>query len=144
MYNDPMTSSEPALHPLMRRIDSLLLAVLVIARIRIDTLGELMDFYAASDAAFVGGSLIAHGGHNPLEPLALGLPVISGEAVFNFAEIYAAMQAEGLVMWVNDAESLATAVLTASKIIENPRGLSFLAIHKGALGKLLDRIRCNG
>jgi len=109
----------------------------------IDTLGELMDFYAASDVAFVGGSLVAHGGHNPLEPLALGLPVISGEAVFNFAEIYAAMQAEDLVTWVNGAESLATAVLATSKIHENPRGLDFLARHRGALGKLVNRIEKN-
>ncbi|MDD2893369.1 MAG: 3-deoxy-D-manno-octulosonic acid transferase [Halothiobacillaceae bacterium] len=109
----------------------------------IDTLGELMDFYAASDVAFVGGSLVTHGGHNPLEPLALGLPVISGEAVFNFAEIYAAMRAEDLVTWVSDVESLATAVLAASKIHENPRGLDFLARHKGALGKLVNRIEKN-
>ena len=109
----------------------------------IDTLGELMDFYAASDVAFVGGSLVPHGGHNPLEPLALGLPVISGEEVFNFAEIYAAMQAEDLVLWVNDAESLATAVLTGSKIRENARGLDFLARHKGTLGKLVSRIEKN-
>ncbi len=106
----------------------------------VDTLGELMDFYAASDVAFVGGSLVPHGGHNPLEPLALGLPVISGENVFNFTEIYAVMQAEDLVTRVNDAESLATAVLAAANIREKPRGLDFLARHKGALGKLVNRI----
>jgi 3-deoxy-D-manno-octulosonic-acid transferase len=109
----------------------------------IDTLGELMDFYAASDVAFVGGSLVPRGGHNPLEPLALGLPVISGTSVFNFAEIYAAMQTEDLILWVNDAESLASAVLTAAKIDENSRGLAFVARHKGALGKLVNRIEKN-
>ena len=107
----------------------------------IDTLGELMDFYAASDVALVGGSLVPHGGHNPLEPLALGLPVISGEAVFNFAEIYAAMQLEDLVSWVSDVESLASAVHAAAKNRENSRGLDFLARHKGALGKLVDRMK---
>src|SRR6185312_15861990 len=41
----------------------------------LDTLGELMDFYAAADVAFVGGSLVPIGGHNLLEPAAIGLPV---------------------------------------------------------------------
>ncbi|MGD9887941.1 MAG: lipid IV(A) 3-deoxy-D-manno-octulosonic acid transferase [Halothiobacillaceae bacterium] len=108
--------------------------------ILIDTLGELLDFYAASDVAFVGGSLVPHGGHNPLEPLALGLPVLSGEAVFNFAEIYAAMQAEGLVTWVSDAKSLATYVLASLDIPKTSRGLDFLKQHRGALGRLSVRM----
>ena len=46
----------------------------------LDTMGELTAFYAASDAAFVGGSLVPMGGHNLLEPAALGVPVITGPA----------------------------------------------------------------
>lgn len=49
-----------------------------------DTMGELMLLYAMADVALVGGSLVAHGGHNPLEPLAFKLPVISGKHTFNF------------------------------------------------------------
>ena len=52
-----------------------------------DTMGELPLLYAASDVAFVGGSLIEIGGHNMLEPAALGVPVMFGPHVFNFAEI---------------------------------------------------------
>ncbi|MEJ6655680.1 MAG: lipid IV(A) 3-deoxy-D-manno-octulosonic acid transferase, partial [Pseudomonas sp.] len=52
-----------------------------------DTMGELMQFYACADVAFVGGSLIPGGGHNYLEPAALGLPVLSGPHRFYFAEI---------------------------------------------------------
>ena len=44
----------------------------------LDTLGELLDFYAAGDVAFVGGSLVPIGGHNLLEPAALGLPILTG------------------------------------------------------------------
>ena len=44
----------------------------------VDTMGELTAFYAASDVAFVGGSLVPVGGHNLLEPAALGVPVITG------------------------------------------------------------------
>jgi 3-deoxy-D-manno-octulosonic-acid transferase len=52
-----------------------------------DSMGELPLFYAASDVAFVGGSLVRHGGHNLLEPAALGIPVVTGPHVFNFTEI---------------------------------------------------------
>ena len=52
----------------------------------IDTLGELLGFLAMADVAFVGGSLQPVGGHNVLEPAALGLPVLVGPHMFNFAE----------------------------------------------------------
>lgn len=71
-----------------------------------DTMGELMGMYAASDAAFVGGSLVHHGGHNPLEPAALGLPIVMGEYVFNFAEICERLaQVKGLTI-VGDEDAL--------------------------------------
>jgi 3-deoxy-D-manno-octulosonic-acid transferase len=53
----------------------------------IDTMGELMPFFAASDVAFVGGSLVPIGGHNVLEPAALSRPVLVGPHTFNFEEI---------------------------------------------------------
>jgi 3-deoxy-D-manno-octulosonic-acid transferase len=52
-----------------------------------DSMGELPLFFAAADVAFVGGSLVPHGGHNLLEPAALGIPVVTGSHVFNFTEI---------------------------------------------------------
>ena len=58
-----------------------------------DSMGELPLFYAASDVAFVGGSLVPHGGHNLLEPAALGIPVVTGPHVFNFTEICNLLQA---------------------------------------------------
>ncbi|MGA9828500.1 MAG: lipid IV(A) 3-deoxy-D-manno-octulosonic acid transferase, partial [Rhodanobacteraceae bacterium] len=58
----------------------------------IDTMGELMGFYAGADVAFVGGSLVPVGGHNLLEPAALMKPVLVGPHTFNFAEI-----TEGLI-----------------------------------------------
>ena len=53
----------------------------------IDTLGELMAFYACADVAFVGGSLQAIGGHNLLEPAAVGTAMVTGPHLHNFAEI---------------------------------------------------------
>ncbi|HUW98168.1 MAG TPA: lipid IV(A) 3-deoxy-D-manno-octulosonic acid transferase [Acidiferrobacter sp.] len=52
-----------------------------------DTMGELILFLAAADCAFIGGSLVKTGGHNPLEALALGVPAVFGPHMFNFAEI---------------------------------------------------------
>jgi 3-deoxy-D-manno-octulosonic-acid transferase len=52
-----------------------------------DTMGELTLLYAASDVAMVGGSMIRHGGHNVLEPCALGIPVVFGPHMFNFLDI---------------------------------------------------------
>ncbi len=71
----------------------------------IDTLGELLLFYAVSDIAFVGGSLISKGGHNLLEPAALGLPILTGESLFNFAEIEKLLDnAKGLIKIKNSQE----------------------------------------
>ncbi len=53
----------------------------------LDTLGELLVYYAASDVAFVGGSLQPFGGHNVLEPASVGIPIITGQYVHNFMEI---------------------------------------------------------
>ena len=52
-----------------------------------DTMGELSLLYSAADVAFVGGSLVPHGGHNILEPCATGTPVVFGPHMFNFNEI---------------------------------------------------------
>lgn len=60
-----------------------------------DTLGELGLFYRLVACAFVGGSLVAHGGQNPLEPARLGCPVLVGPHTWNFAEVIARLDAAG-------------------------------------------------
>jgi len=76
-----------------------------------DTMGELLLFYAASDVAFVGGSLVATGGHNFLEPALFGLPLISGPNLFNFAKIVSLLQDNNALEIVNDAEELAGQII---------------------------------
>jgi 3-deoxy-D-manno-octulosonic-acid transferase len=71
-----------------------------------DTMGELPLFFAASDVAFVGGSLVPVGGHNVLEPAALGLPVLVGRHVFNFAGITRALLETGACWQVDAAAEL--------------------------------------
>lgn len=75
-----------------------------------DTLGELGLFYRLAPIAFVGGSLVPHGGQNLLEPAQLDCAILHGPAVFNFEAIAAAMKAGGASEMVRDADGLATAV----------------------------------
>ena len=76
-----------------------------------DTMGELPVFYAASDLAFVGGSLVDIGGHNLLEPAVLGIPALTGPHTRNFADVAASLEAVGAVRVVNGTDELAGAVV---------------------------------
>jgi 3-deoxy-D-manno-octulosonic-acid transferase len=58
----------------------------------LDTIGDLASMYSVATVAFVGGSLVAKGGHNPLEPAQFGIPVVMGESYANFKEIVGAMK----------------------------------------------------
>ncbi len=75
-----------------------------------DTLGELGLFYRLAPIAFLGGSLIPHGGQNPIEPARLDTAVLHGPHVHNFADIYAALDAAVPAGPITDAASLADAV----------------------------------
>lgn len=71
-----------------------------------DSMGEMLLWYAAADVAFIGGSLVAHGGHNPLEAAAFGVPVLSGEHVHNFADMFPALCQMGGAVLVRDETGL--------------------------------------
>lgn len=77
----------------------------------IDAMGELMQFYAAADLAFVGGSLVPIGGHNVLEPAALSKPVLVGPHTFNFEEITLTLIREGGGVRLAGVEDLGNDVL---------------------------------
>ncbi|MGY8849803.1 MAG: lipid IV(A) 3-deoxy-D-manno-octulosonic acid transferase [Pseudomonadales bacterium] len=72
-----------------------------------DTMGELMVFFGACDVAFVGGSLVATGGHNMIEPAAWGVPVLTGPHLFNFTEASQLLLAADGMLVCNDAAELA-------------------------------------
>lgn len=107
-----------------------------------DTLGELMFLYALADLAFVGGSLIANGGHNLLEPAALGKPLLSGPHLFNFLEIAALLREAGDLLEVADSAELHAAV---QRLFAEPElavrmaaaGEAVLQANRGALARLL-------
>jgi len=73
----------------------------------VDTMGELTALYASADVAFVGGSLTAVGGHNLLEPAALGLPVLTGPSHENSKEIALLLLRRGAALQVANALDLA-------------------------------------
>ncbi|MGF1644539.1 MAG: lipid IV(A) 3-deoxy-D-manno-octulosonic acid transferase [Thiotrichales bacterium] len=97
-----------------------------------DSMGELMQFYAAADVAFVGGSLVPIGGHNILEPAALGLPVLTGPHTQNLKEIIALFEREHAIRVVTDDLTLGNAVV---ELLAN-RGA---ATEQGARGQHLIR-----
>jgi len=76
----------------------------------VDTLGELGIFYRLAEFAFIGGSLLEIGGHNPFEAIKLNCAVISGRGVFNFKEIYASLEKENAAIMLNSGEQLSSAV----------------------------------
>jgi 3-deoxy-D-manno-octulosonic-acid transferase len=76
----------------------------------VDAMGMLLDCYAAGDVAFVGGSLVAVGGHNLLEPAALARPILTGPSHANAREILQALLAAHAVRVVRDAAELGRAV----------------------------------
>ncbi|MCK7552003.1 lipid IV(A) 3-deoxy-D-manno-octulosonic acid transferase [Marinobacter goseongensis] len=110
-----------------------------------DTMGELLMLYGASDVAFVGGSLIERGGHNPLEPAAWGLPVLSGPHIFNFETIYHRLDAgHGLYLTpTSDALVGCVSELLKDPAVARQSGDNALAVvdaNRGALEKVVDGI----
>jgi 3-deoxy-D-manno-octulosonic-acid transferase len=111
-----------------------------------DTLGELGLFYRLADVAFIGGSLVPIGGHNPVEPVALGVATIHGPHTHNFAPIYAALLEAGGSISVATAERLAAAV---ERLFDDPAALrqqtdaaeKTLARFTGALERTLEALQ---
>ena len=110
-----------------------------------DTMGELVFLYACADLAFVGGSLVPNGGHNYLEPAALGLPVLSGPHRFNFTEISELLEGAGALQVVADETALAVAVQqwlqdSPARQRAGQAGQAVVADNQGALERLLQGI----
>ena len=109
-----------------------------------DTMGEMMLLYGLSNIAFVGGSLVKHGGHNPLEPIAFNIPVISGLYTYNFPEVFEKLrEVKGVIEIESSVEALSESI---QLLLEQPQigqeiaqaGLSVLQENQGALKRHLD------
>jgi 3-deoxy-D-manno-octulosonic-acid transferase len=108
----------------------------------IDTLGELVNFYACADVAFVGGSLQAVGGHNLLEPAATGTAIVTGPHLHNFAEIAHRLEHAGALKIGADADAVEHAIASLladrdarSRMVEAGRAL--VETGRGALARTM-------
>ncbi len=77
----------------------------------VDTLGEMDSLFAVADIVFLGGSLVPVGGHNPVEPAAYGLPIVTGPHVFKNTAEFGALAAAGVVSDIDDSDSLASTAM---------------------------------
>ena len=107
-----------------------------------DSMGELTCFLAAGDLAFIGGSLVPRGGHNPLEAAASGVPVLLGPHTFNFAAIARMLYEAGAAERVEDVETLGRCLID---LFDDPErrarmgacGRDVVERNRGALERLL-------
>jgi 3-deoxy-D-manno-octulosonic-acid transferase len=110
-----------------------------------DTMGELRLLCAAATVAFIGGSLVEHGGHNALEACAWGVPVVSGPHTFNFEEITDLLTAAGAMLVLQEPGQLGTCL---QNLLEDPVrckemgavGKRVLAQNGGARKRLLELV----
>ncbi len=82
-----------------------------------DTIGEMGLFYRLSPIVFMGGSLIKHGGQNPIEPAKLDNAILHGPHVHSFANIYSELNRARAAATVTDAHSLAVSLL---RLLDDP------------------------
>lgn len=111
-----------------------------------DSMGELLLWYALADIAFIGGSLVPHGGHNPLEAAAFGVPVLSGAHTHNFTDIFPDLYAANGAVEISNETNLYTQWLTwlqddASRQHAGAQAASFFTQRQSVLECLLQHIR---
>lgn len=109
----------------------------------LDSMGELTDFYAAADLAFVGGSLVAVGGHNLLEPVSVGVAVVTGPLHTSAPEVFAVLRAADALCVVGDAAQLTTAVArmltdATARQQQADRATAVLQANRGSLQRVID------
>jgi 3-deoxy-D-manno-octulosonic-acid transferase len=111
-----------------------------------DTMGDLALLIAASDFAYIGGSLVPVGGHNVLEACAAGVAVLFGPYMHNFQEISDQVLAKGAGVQVIDSEELGAVV---ARLVNDPmmrdqygsQGKLFIEENRGALAKITGLIK---
>ena len=109
----------------------------------VDTMGELKVLYAASDVAFVGGSMVPRGGHNILEAAAVGVPVMFGPYMVNFKEIVRGVLSYNAAIQCQNKDELVNAILV---LYEQPayrkslaeKGMEFVRQNQGAIARICE------
>ncbi len=113
-----------------------------------DTMGEMLVLIGAADVCFMGGSLIGDkvGGHNVLEPAALGVPVITGPSYFNFSEIVDSLKHSSAILIAQDYQLLFKEVISllaiknvSNKTINN--ALNIVKVNQGSIQRTLNKVK---
>ncbi len=112
----------------------------------LDEVGFLKSFYSAADIVFVGGSLIPHGGQNPIEPAYFSKPIIFGPFMFNFEDMSAALLNEGAAIEAKDENELKRALVSLIGDPKKCHAMGFFAKkaiekNKGASEKNMESIK---
>ena len=107
----------------------------------VDTMGELKMLYAASDVAFVGGSMVSRGGHNILEAAAVGVPVMFGPYMHNFKEIARGVLSQDAAIQCQNKNNVVNAILAlyeqpAYRAALSEKGMEFVRQNQGAIGRI--------
>jgi 3-deoxy-D-manno-octulosonic-acid transferase len=110
-----------------------------------DSMNEMFAYLAMCNVAFIGGSLVPVGGHNLIEPCAMGKPVLMGPSTFNFADAAAQAEAADAMIRVSDANHLAITARElldddARTVIMSQHALAFAAQHRGATDKTINLV----
>ncbi|WP_159880521.1 lipid IV(A) 3-deoxy-D-manno-octulosonic acid transferase [Aquitalea denitrificans] len=113
-----------------------------------DSMGELFAYYGCADVAFVGGSLLPLGGQNLIEPASLGLPVLFGPSMFNFAQASELALQAGAALQVADAAALVQQALEllqddARRQQMHSAALAFTAAHRGASQRIVQLLQAH-
>jgi 3-deoxy-D-manno-octulosonic-acid transferase len=112
----------------------------------IDTTGELASWYRCATVVFIGKSLMARGGQNPVEPVEAGVPVVFGPNMQNFASLAEALLRDGGAVKISDAGELQDAIaafLSSSdrRLQSNLAARRCLEIHRGATNRTIDLLQ---
>jgi 3-deoxy-D-manno-octulosonic-acid transferase len=106
----------------------------------LDSTGELRNWYIVATVVFMGKSLTAHGGQNPVEPILVGKPVVFGPHMENFAILAKALVSKKGAIQVGDADSLERAIVellrhseARDRLVQNAREV--LSVHQGATAR---------
>lgn len=110
-----------------------------------DSMGELWLWYALASAAFVGGSLCENGGHNPLEPARLGVPVVMGPHVFNFKKIVEVLADAGALQQADSAGQVVAIWQhwlnqPAQRVQASQAALEVMQANQGALSRQIQAL----
>lgn len=110
-----------------------------------DTMGEMLTFFGAANCAFIGGSLIDRGGHNPLEAAALGIPVLTGPSYYNFQHIFPQLIANNACTKVNDSSALCNQLTVYANSpkqarLDGEQALKIVQGNSGAIEKTLSML----